>query len=96
MAPNGRRIARETLGLAHPINSYSPLDSDDVKGQWVTVYDAATGDMALETPASPVLDAGGNVAISPSGRRVAVVNAGNIQIFDLPDPPPVPPTVQDK
>ena len=96
MAPNGRRIARETLGLAHPINSYSPLDSDDVKGQWVTVYDAATGDMALETPVSPVLDAGGNVAISPSGRRVAVVNAGNIQIFDLPDPPPVPPTVQDK
>ena len=96
MAPNGRRIARETLGLAHPINSYSPLDSDDVKGQWVTVYDAATGDMALETPASPVLYAGGNVAISPSGRRVAVVNAGVIQIFDLPDPPPVPPTVQDK
>jgi len=36
------------------------------------------------------------VAISPSGRRVAVVNAGNIQIFDLPDPSPVPDTVEDK
>ena len=96
MAPNGRRIARETLGTTHEVNSYSPLDSDDIKGQWVTVYDAATGDMALETPASPVLDAGGNMAISPSGRRVAVVNAGAIQVFELPDPPPVPATVNDK
>ena len=46
--------------------------------------------MALETPVSPLLDAGGNVAISPSGRRVAAVNAGAIQIFELPAPPPLP------
>jgi hypothetical protein len=56
----------------------------------VTVYDAATGDLALETPASPALDVGGNVAISSSGRRVAVLNAGAIQIFELPAPPPLP------
>ncbi len=96
MAQNGRRIARETLGVTHAITAYASLDADDIKGQWVTVYDAATGDMALEVPASPVLDAGGNVAISPSGRRVAVVNAGAIQVFDLPEPPPVPVTVEDK
>ncbi|HUB50697.1 MAG TPA: hypothetical protein VL986_00935 [Terracidiphilus sp.] len=96
MAPNGRRIARETLGVTRAITAYSALDSDDIKGQWVTVYDAATGDMALETQASPVLDAGGNVAISPSGRRVAVVNAGAIQVFELPDPPPLPATMEDK
>jgi hypothetical protein len=96
MAHNGRRIARETLGVTHAITAYSSLDTDDIKGQWVTVYDAATGDMALETPASPVLDAGGNVAISPSGRRVAVVNAGAIQVFELPEPPPVPVTVEDR
>ncbi|MGB6745711.1 MAG: hypothetical protein WBE38_18830 [Terracidiphilus sp.] len=90
VSPGGLRIARETLGVAHPVNSYAPLDSDDIKGQWLTVYDAATGDMALETPVSPPLDAGGNVAISPSGRRVAAVNAGAIQIFDLPAPPPLP------
>ncbi len=96
MAPNGRRIARETLGVTHAITAYASLSSDDIKGQWVTVYDAATGDMALQTQASPVLDAGGNVAISPSGRRVAVVNAGAIQVFDLPDPPPLPVTVDDK
>src|SRR5580658_3053083 len=90
MAPNGRRIARETLGVTRAITAYSSLSSDDIKGQWVTVYDAANGDMALETQASPVLDGGGNVAISPSGRRVAVVNAGAIQVFDLPDPPALP------
>jgi hypothetical protein len=96
MAPNGQRIARETLGVSHAITAYSSLDTDDVKGQWVTVYDTATGDMALETPASPVLDAGGNVAISPSGRRVAVVNAGAIQVFELPEPPPLPDRVKDR
>jgi len=90
MAPNGLRIARETLGVSHPVNAYAPIDTDDVKGQWVTVYDAATGDMALEAPASPALDSGGNVAISPSGRRVAVLNAGAIQVFELPAPPPLP------
>ncbi|MGB6726923.1 MAG: hypothetical protein WBE74_13550 [Terracidiphilus sp.] len=93
MAQNGKRIARETLGVTHAINAYASLDPEDIKGQWVTVYDAATGDMALETQASPVLDAGGNVAISPSGRRVAVVNAGAIQVFDLPEPPTLPVTV---
>ena len=96
MAPNGLRIARETLGMTHPINSSSPIDPDDVKGQWVTVYDSATGNLALETPASPVLDAGGNVAISPSARRVAVINAGAIQVFELPAAPPLPATAQDK
>ncbi len=96
MSQGGGRVARETLGVTHAITAYASLDPEDIKGQWVTVYDAATGDMALEAPASPVLDAGGNVAISPSGRRVAVVNAGAIQVFDLPEPPPVPVTVEDK
>jgi hypothetical protein len=54
----------------------------------VTVFDAANGDIALVSPVSPILDAGGNVAISPSGRRVAVLNAGAIQVFDLPAPLP--------
>jgi hypothetical protein len=46
--------------------------------------------VAFESPASPVLDAGGNVAISPSGTRVAVLNDGAIQVFELPAPPPLP------
>jgi hypothetical protein len=56
----------------------------------VSVFDAANGDIAMVSPLSPILDAGGNVAISPSGRRVAVINAGAIQVFELPPPPPLP------
>ncbi len=78
---------RETLAVNHEINAYSPLDSDDIKGQLVRVFDAVSGKVALEAPATPALDAGGNVAISPSGRRVALLNAGALEVFDLPPPP---------
>jgi hypothetical protein len=90
MAPDGSRLARETLAVDHPISASSPLNSEEIKGQLVEVLDAANGKVALEAPASPALDAGGNVAISLSGRRVAVLNAGAIQVFELPAPPPVP------
>jgi hypothetical protein len=89
-SPDGSRLARETLAVDHPISTSSPLYSEEIKGQLVEVLDAANGKVVLEAPASPALDAGGNVAISPSGRRVAVINAGAIQVFELPAPPPVP------
>jgi hypothetical protein len=89
MAPDGSRLARETLAVTHPVNAYNPLDREDIKGQLVRVFDAANGKVELAAPASPALDAGGNVAISPSGRRVAVLNAGAIQIFELPAPTPL-------
>jgi len=84
---DGSRLARETLAVTHSVNAYAPLDQSDIKGQLVRVFDAATGTVALAAPASPPLDAGGNVAISPSGRRVALINAGSIQVFELPAPP---------
>jgi hypothetical protein len=86
MAPDGSSLARETLTVNHAVNAYSPLDAEDIKGQLVRVFDAASGKIELETQASPPLDAGGNVAISPSGRRVAVLHAGAIEVFDLPTP----------
>ena len=89
MAPDGSRLARETLAVNHTINAFSELDPEDIKGQLVRVFDAANGKVALEASASPALDAGGNVAISPSGRRVAVINAGAIEVFELPAAPPL-------
>jgi hypothetical protein len=88
-SPDGSRLAQETLAVTHEISATSPLDAGDVKGQLVRVIDAATGKVALEAMATPALDAGGNVAISPSGRRVAILSAGAIQLFDLPAPPPL-------
>jgi len=90
MAPNGLRVARETLLVSHNVDATSPLSFDDVKAQVVEVYDAADGRRTLIVQASPVLDGGGNVAISPSGKRVAVLNAGAIQVFELPEPAPLP------
>jgi hypothetical protein len=91
MSPDGSRLARESLSVTHPIDASSPLGAEDIKGQMVEVFDAATGKRALTATANPVLDAGGNVAISPSGRRVAVIGAGAIQVFELPLAPPLPP-----
>jgi hypothetical protein len=90
VAPNGSRVAWTTLDASHAVSTFAPMDSEDVKEQSVTIFDAATGDIALVSPLSPILDAGGNVAISPSGRRVALLNAGDLEIFDLPPAPAVP------
>jgi hypothetical protein len=80
VAANGSRLAWETLDATHSIYAYAPLDASDVKEQSVTVFDGANGDIVLVSPVSPILDAGGNVAISPSA----------IQVFDLPPATPLP------
>jgi hypothetical protein len=85
-SPNGLRLAREALAVSHPVRAGTSLDQGDIKGQLVEVLDAADGKVVLETAASPILDAGGNVAISPSGRRVAVLNGGAIQVSEMPAP----------
>ncbi len=88
-SPDGTRLVQETLAVTHPVSGYAPLSADDIKGQVVRVFDAATGEVVFESPASPVLDAGGNVALSPSSRRVAVLNKGAIEVFDLPAAAPM-------
>ena len=87
---DGLRIARETLTVSHGVNAFAPLGTDDIKGQDVQVFDAATGKVALRALASPIFDAGGNVAVSPSSRRVAIIMAEGLQVFDLPQAPPLP------
>ena len=81
---DGSRIARETLTASHSVDAFTPLSTDDIKGQDVQVLDAATGKLVLRALANPVFDAGGNVAISPTSRRVAILMADGIQVFDLP------------
>jgi hypothetical protein len=90
-ATDAPRLARATLELNHPIASNSPLDRDDIRGQTVQIFDLATGKVVLTGPASPVLDGGGGFALSPSGKRFAVLNEGAIQIYDLPPVPALPP-----
>ena len=89
-APDGSRLAREALAVSHPVSAGASLSPEEIKGQLVEVLNAADGKVALETAASPDLDGGRNVAISPSGRRVAVLSSGGIQVFELPQPPTLP------
>jgi hypothetical protein len=86
-SPDGSRMAWEALAITHEVSARAPLDQEDIKGQMVEILNAADGRVVLNAQASPVLDAGGNVAISPSGRRVAVLNGGQLQVFELPSPP---------
>lgn len=83
-AANGSRVARESLLMGHPLSSRNPFSAEDVRSQLVEVFDAADGKKTLTVQAWPMLDGGGNVALSPSGKRVAVLVDGAIRIFDLP------------
>jgi hypothetical protein len=89
MTPNGSRVARETLILNHSADKYKRLlTAKDVQGQVAKVFDGANDKPVLEAPLTPIFDGGGNVAISPSGQRVAILSAGAIQVFQLPAPSP--------
>ena len=83
----GLRLARETLDVSHAVGPNFPLDMSDIRGETVQVYDLANGKLELTVPASPILDGGGNFALSPSGNRLAVLSGGAIQIFNLPVAP---------
>ena len=84
-ARNGSRVARETLVLKRSAEKYtSGVRIEDVQGQMVRVYDATTGKVAMEAPIKPIYDGGGNVAVSPSGKRVAILNGDAIQVYELP------------
>jgi hypothetical protein len=90
VALNGRRIARSVLDVTHPVGPSNPLDLEDIRGQIVQVYDLASGKLQLTVPIRPILDGGGNFTLSPSGDRLAVLNAGAIQIYNLPPADPLP------
>lgn len=86
-ASGGGRLARETLLLMHPSDHYRHkklMGAEDVMGQMVRVMDTANGKVEFEAPLEPMFDGGGNVAISPSGRRVAILNDKAIEVFNLP------------
>lgn len=94
-AADGSRFAYETLEVTHLISSFDPIYAEDIQAQLVGVYDTNTGKLVLVKNASPVLSAGQNAALSPDGKRFAVLRNGAIEIYDLPpvsQPVPAPQT----
>lgn len=83
-AENGSRFAYESIQVTHPISSFDALDPEDISQQLAGVYDTESGKLVLVRDATPVLTAGQNIALSPDGRRFAVLRHGAIEIYDLP------------
>jgi hypothetical protein len=95
-AQDGSRFAYETVEINVPMSIVgSTLDSDQIVGQMVGVFDTQTGTPVLVRDTSPVLTAGQNAVLSPDGLRFAVLRRGAIEIYDLPPvAPPAPGTVK--
>lgn len=83
-AENGSRFAYESVEVARPMSVFDTLDEEDISAQMVGVYDTDSGKLVLVRDATPVLTAGQNVALSPDGKRFAVLRHDAIEIYDLP------------
>jgi hypothetical protein len=82
-AANRSRMAVATLHTTHQVAALDPLNSQDVDGQIIDVYDVQTGKYLLSFRTTPVYTAGQNFAISPHGDRLAVLHDGSIEIYNL-------------
>lgn len=84
-AENGSRFLYESVQISAPMSFVGDtLDQDEIAGQMVGVYDTETGKLLLVKNANPVITAGQNAALSPDGRRFAILRNGAIEIYDLP------------
>jgi hypothetical protein len=83
-AENGSRFVYESVQVNREISTFDSLYPEDVQAQMAGVYDTETGKLVLVRDASPVLTAGQNVALSPDGKRFAVLRNGAIEVYDLP------------
>jgi hypothetical protein len=88
VAQNGASVAISWLAVNHAVSTVEPIDDDEVQNQVLSVLDSRTGALRLAVLLKPIVSAGGNFALSADGNRVAVLNQGAIEVYDLPTPPP--------
>ncbi len=85
LASSGSTFAIGWLRVSHPVDSFDPVNDSDVEGQTVQVLSTATGHLLMTTPASPVYSGGQNFALSADGKRLAVLNNGSIEVYEVPE-----------
>ena len=83
-ASGGRNFAISWIVANHPVDASFSLSDGDVQGQAVQVLSVATGHLLLSVNASPVASGGQNFALSANGAKLAVLNKGSIEIYDVP------------
>ena len=80
----GTDFAINWIIASHPVDAMFSLSDGDVQGQAVQVLGTATGHLLLSVSALPVSSAGQNFALSPDGSKLAVLNKGNIELYEVP------------
>jgi hypothetical protein len=89
VAEGGATVAISWLAVNRPVTPTEGINDEEVQSQVLTVLDAHTGALRMGMVVNPIVSAGGNFALSADGNRLAVVNRGAIEVYDLP--PPAPP-----
>jgi hypothetical protein len=90
VAEDGASVAISWLAVNHAVSAREPIDDEDVQNQVLSVLDSHTGSLRIALLIKPIVSAGGNFALSADGNRLAVLNRGAIEVYNLPTPPPPP------
>jgi hypothetical protein len=96
---SGSRFAYGSLEVDHDVDPLDPVDISSILGQPVGVFEVQNGKSDLVLGATPIITAGENFALSPSGDRFAIVRDGAIELYDLPPiagTAPAPPAAKAK
>ena len=92
VSQNGASVAISWLAVTRPVSAREPIDDDEVQNQVLSVLDSHSGSLRFALLLKPIVSAGGNFALSADGNRLAVLNHGTLEVYDLP--PPAPPTTE--
>ena len=84
IARNGTTLAISWLAVSRPVGEFDAFDDNEVQAQVLTVLDSKTGGLRMALALDPVISAGGNFAVSADGNRLAVLNRGAVEVYDLP------------
>ncbi len=90
VSANSASVAISWLAINRPVGSQESIDDESVQTQVLTVLDAHTGALRLGLAVDPIVSAGANFALSGDGNRLAVINKGAVEIYDLPTPAAAP------
>jgi hypothetical protein len=92
VAQDGGAVAISWLAVNHPVSAREPLNDEEVQNQVLSVLDSRTGSLRLALLVNPIVSGGGNFALSTDGNKLAVLNKGAVEVYDLP--PPAPPSTE--
>ncbi|MGA9719311.1 MAG: hypothetical protein WBQ79_13610, partial [Acidobacteriaceae bacterium] len=90
VSQNGASVAISWLAVNRPVSAREPIDDDEVQNQVLSVLDSRSGSLRFALLLKPIVSAGGNFALSADGSRLAVLNRGAVEVYDLPAPAPPP------